>query len=209
MKDTGPDAVPPDLSRSLGADRREVDARARAVLEDRPLFDVPVEDRAHLVLDREDETRAALLLALGAPADVEPHRRVERGLLGDEEVRQLVPESLGLGVVEEVAALSALVVVPGDDPVDHLLDGALPLRGVRGAAEVLLRGDVRGVLRPRPRDLDAPLLERDLARPVVLDDRVARVPLDLVVGMHPRRREVAPDVKTPVGSGVGRVEAHL
>src|SRR3712207_7958174 len=58
------------LFRSGGADLREVDAGTGAALEDRPLLHVPVEDGLHLVLDREDETRAALLLALVAPADV-------------------------------------------------------------------------------------------------------------------------------------------
>ena len=52
MKLTGPDAVPPPFSSSY--DERifdEVDARARAALEDRALLDVPVEDRVHRVVD--------------------------------------------------------------------------------------------------------------------------------------------------------------
>src|SRR4026208_1026849 len=96
MKLTGPLAVPPPASGAppppdppppsrcppagerlpARADPAQVDPRARAALEDRPLLDVPVEDRAHRVVDREDEARAALLRRVGH-AHVEPHRRVE------------------------------------------------------------------------------------------------------------------------------------
>ncbi len=55
------------------ADPREVDARARATLEDDALFGVPVEDRAHRVLDGEDEAGAPLLGDV-LHADVEPDR---------------------------------------------------------------------------------------------------------------------------------------
>ena len=59
MKLTGPDAVPPPLRMlDADADAGEVDARARAALEDRALLDVPVEDGVHLVVDREDEAGA-------------------------------------------------------------------------------------------------------------------------------------------------------
>ena len=47
------------------------------------------------------------LLGHALDADVEPHRRVERRLLGDEQVLELVAEGLGLVVVDEVAALDA------------------------------------------------------------------------------------------------------
>jgi hypothetical protein len=124
-------------------------------------------------------------------------------------VRELVPECVRLGVVDEVAARPPLLVVAGHDAIDHLLDRTLALRRVGRAAEVLLGGDVRGVLGPRARHLDALLLEGDLTRAVVLDEGVARVPLDLVVGVDARRREVAADPKTPVGSGIGRAGAHL
>ena len=77
------------------ADLREVHARARTALEDDPLFPVPVEDRVHRVVDREDEARARLLRH-ALHADVEPHRRVERGALVHEHVLQLVTERLRL-----------------------------------------------------------------------------------------------------------------
>ena len=88
------------------ADVRQVDAGAGAALEDRALLDVPVEDRVHRVVDGEDEARRRLLRHAG-DADVEPHRAVERRLLGDDEVLQLGVERVGLAVVDEVAALDA------------------------------------------------------------------------------------------------------
>ena len=84
------------------ADAGQVDAGAGAALEDRALFPVPVEDRVHRVVDREDEARARLLRH-ALHADVEPHRRVERGALVHEDVLELVAERLGFLVVDEVA----------------------------------------------------------------------------------------------------------
>ena len=82
----------------------EVDTRTRAALEDDALFGVPIEDRAHRVLDGEDEARAALL-GHALHADVEPDRRVEGGLLRDEQVFQFGAEDLGLFVVDEVVGV--------------------------------------------------------------------------------------------------------
>ena len=72
MKLTGPEAVPPPFEQLVRrADARQVDAGARAALEDDPLLGVPVEDRVHRVLDREDEAVvdpqavAQVLAALG------------------------------------------------------------------------------------------------------------------------------------------------
>src|SRR4029079_10949646 len=77
------------------AQARQVEARARAAAEDDPLASDPVEDRLHRVVDREDEAGRALRRLL--EADVEPHRRVERGVLVDEDRLQLGLEGLGLG----------------------------------------------------------------------------------------------------------------
>ena len=167
---------------------REVDARARAAAEDDALAADPVEDRLHRVVDREDEAGGALRLLL--EADVEPDRAVERGVLVDEDRLQLGLERLGLVVVGEVAALLA----PGDgrvdDAADHLLHARLALRRGEPAAEVLLRDDVRRGLRPELRELDAALLE---GRAVAAgDDRVARLPLDLVERVAAGNREEAP-----------------
>ena len=96
MKLTGPDCGAAALQVLVRrADVRQVDARARTALEDRALFPVPVEDRVHRVVDGEDEARARLLRH-ALHADVEPHRRVERGALVHEDVLELVAERLGL-----------------------------------------------------------------------------------------------------------------
>jgi hypothetical protein len=168
---------------------REVETGAGAVLEDDAFLDVPVEDRLHLVFDREDEAGADLLLAHGSPTDVEPNRRVESGFLVDQEVGELGFEDVGLGGIGEVATGQALVVIAVHYPIDHLLDRTLTVGRALGAPEVLLGGDVGGVLRPLLGDLDALLLEGDLAGSIVLDHRIAQLPLDLVVGMDPLGRE--------------------
>ena len=188
MKLTGPEAVPPPLSSSTEERmRRQVDARARAALEDRALLDVPVEDRVHLVVDGEDEAGRGLL-GHARDADVEPHRRVERRLLGDEQVLELVAEGLGLVVVDEVAALDAPAGDRVGHPVDHLPQRRLPLGRAEGAPEVLLGDDVRGVQRPGGRELDPELLEGDRAVTEVRDAGVAPLPVHLVVGVRSRRR---------------------
>src|SRR5207249_721129 len=106
----------------------------------------------------------------------EPDRRVERGELIDEDRLQLVLERLRLVLVGEVAALPAPGADSADDAADHLLDGGLALGTRHASAEVLLRHDVRGGLRPELRKLDAALLEGGavLARNV----RVTRLPFD-------------------------------
>src|SRR5213078_3080315 len=134
---------------------REVDARAGAAAEDDPLAPDPVEDRLHRVVDREDEARAALRLLL--EADVEPDRRVEGDVLVDQERLQLGLEGLRLRLVGEVAALAPPGADRVDDTADHLLDALLALGRGHAAAEVLLRDDVRGGLRPELRELDAVL----------------------------------------------------
>jgi len=136
-------------------------------------------------------TSGDLFFPLRPPADVEPHRRVEGGLLGNEQVHELVLKHLGLGFVAEVAPAQALLGVAVGDPVDHLLDGALAPGGPGRAAEVLLGGDIGGVLRPLLGDLHVLLLERHLTRPIVADDRIPQLPLDIVVGVPSCSRKTA------------------
>src|SRR5665213_4469513 len=57
-----------------GTHARKVQARSRTTLEDHAFLADPREDRLHLVLDRQDETRRAL--GVLARPDVEPHWRV-------------------------------------------------------------------------------------------------------------------------------------
>src|SRR5690606_31044313 len=122
-------------------------------------------------------------------ADVEPHRAVEGRLLVQEQMDELHLEGVGVLLAREVAELAAPARDRAGDAADHLLDGGLALGRAEAAAEVLLGDDVRRVLRPALRELDAALLEGRVVR--IADDRVADLPLDLVEGMDTRRR-VAP-----------------
>jgi hypothetical protein len=174
------------------ADAGEVDAGAGAALEDDALLPVPVEDRVHGIVDREDEAGAGLL-GHARDADVEPHRAVERGLLGDEQVLELGVERVGLGVVGEVATLGAPAGDLVGHPVDDLAQRPLALGRAQGAAEVLLGHDVGGIERPGGREFDPDLLEGDGPVPEVGDARVAPVPVDHLVGMHALGRVMATD----------------
>src|SRR5437899_3332001 len=61
---------------------------------------------------------------------------------------------------------------------------AVPPPRLQRATEILLRDDVRGVLRPALGELHVPLLERVPALLEVRDDGVARLPFDLVERMN-------------------------
>src|SRR6185295_2470387 len=187
-----------------GAQLREVAARARAELEEHSLGLRQTEDGAHGVLDRVDEAGRAL--RLGPDADVEPHRRVEAGVLVEQDVRQLVAERLGVRLGGEVAAVAA----PGRQgvrhPADELPDAALAVRRADMAAEVLRDHDVGRRLRPELRHLDALLLE-DLLPLLVRDHGIAQLPLDGVEGILPGRGVVALEVETPCRSLLG--DLHL
>src|SRR5581483_2188906 len=163
------------------AELREVDAGAGAAAEDDALAANPVEDRLHRVVDREDEAGGALRLLL--EADVEPDRAVEGCVLVDEDGLQLGLEGVALRVICEVATRGAPRDARVDDAADHLLHARLALGRAEAAAEVLLRDDVRGRLRPELRELDAALLERR-AIPAG-DDGVPRLPFDLVERVAP------------------------
>ena len=120
----------------------------------------------------EDEAGAALRLLL--EADVEPDGRVERRHLVQQDVGQLGLEGVPVLGRGEVAALATPVGDRARDARDHLLDRALARRRVQLSAEVLLGDDVGRVLRPRRRELDVRLVERDLVP--VTDLRVPQSP---------------------------------
>ncbi len=187
----------------------EVDAGAGATLEDDAFLAVPVEDRVHRVVDRQEEAGARLLAHAGH-ADVEPDRAVEGRALGDEDVLQFVGEGGGLILVGEVAALTTPQRDRVDDTVDDLTDRGLALGGSEGAAEVLLGDDVGGVHRPRDGELDIELLEGDRAVLPVGDASVATLPDHLVVGVNPRRTEQPLDADRSVrwGEGCGLLGCH-
>src|SRR3982074_2365876 len=152
MKATGPAAAAPP---------REVGAGAAAELEQHAFGLDQLEDRLHRVLNRVDEARRALLGAAGH-ADVEPHRAVARGVLGDQQEPQLLGPVLGVLVGGEVGALEAPLLQRLDHAVDELTDTGLTLWRAGPAAEVLLRDDVDGQLRPGAGNFDGLLLEDDL-----------------------------------------------
>jgi hypothetical protein len=66
-----------------------------------------------------------------------------------------------------------------DDAADQLLDRTLAIRRADVAAEILRDYDVGGLLRPRLGHLDLTLLEDDAAL-LAADDRIAKLPFDLV-----------------------------
>src|SRR5665648_775522 len=170
-----------------GPDAREVEPGARATLEDHPLLAVPVQDRVHRVVDREDEAGAHLLRGRGA--HVEPHGGVEGEHLVQQHPGQLVLEAGRVLVGGEVAVVASGLRVGQDDPADELLEAPLPDGGADRPAEVLGRDDGGSVHRPRRRELHTLLLEDGLAGPPVGLHDVAALPLDLVVGVRARRRE--------------------
>ena len=145
--------------------------------------------RIDSIVSSTDRMKQALTCCGRRGADVEPDRRVEAEHLVQQHPGQLVGEDLGVRVGGEVAAVDPGPVVGTDDPVDQLAQAGLALRGADGAAEVLAGDDVRGVHRPVRRELHAALLEVDRAVPPVRHDDVPALPLDLVVGMHPRGGE--------------------
>ena len=107
MKLTGPLAVPPPLRCSC--DERMLE---RLMPEPEPPLKIVPSSRYQLRMPSIVSSTARMKHALpccGTPlhADVEPHRRVERGALGDEEVLELVAERGALLLVDEVAVLHA------------------------------------------------------------------------------------------------------
>ena len=108
-------------------------------------------------------------------ADVEPDRPVERRLLVDQQVLQIVRERLQIVLAREVLLLPRPAGDRVDDAADQLLDAALALRRADLPAEILRDDDVGGLLRPEAGHLDVALLEDDLAL-LVADDGRADAP---------------------------------
>ena len=128
------------------AQRGEIRARAGAPLEEHALGLHQVHDGLHIVLHGVDEAGRAL--RLGLHADVEPDRRIEAHLLLDEQVRQVVAESVARGGGGEISA----VLAPADDRIDHAADqlphGSFALGRIQLAVEVFRRDDIGRRLRP-------------------------------------------------------------
>src|SRR5207344_2541430 len=113
---------------------------------------------------------------------------VEGGLLVHEDVFQIVAERLKILFRREVLVDAAPLRDRADHPADELLDAALALGRSDLSAEILRDDDVRGLLRPRLRNLDVALLEHDLAAQAA-DDGRAELPLDLVERIDSGLRE--------------------
>src|SRR5207302_8394268 len=146
---------------------------------------------------------------LGPPgnAQVVPDGAVERGVLGDQQVAKLLLPAEGVLFGGEVAALTAPAAERPDHPVDQLPDAGLALGRALLAAEVLLGHDVDGQLRPGAGDLDVLLLKDQLAF-LATDGGGAALPLDKVVSMAARGREVALEPK-PLGGSAGGLASRF
>ena len=173
------------------ADTTQVDAGTRPALEDQPFLGVPVQDRLHGVLDRQDEAGGGLWQGPRNP-DVEPHGRVERRLLGDEQMGELIGERSRFVRVGEVPALGTPAADRAGDPVDHLTQRVLAVITAEPASEILLGDDIDGVLRPRGRELHAVLLEDGLAAGAG-DECAPPAPLHRVEGVHTLEGEESPE----------------
>ena len=115
-------------------------------------------------------------------------------MLGNQQEAELLGPVVGVLVSGEVATFAA---PPGQrlhDPVDDLADAGLALWAARAAAEVLLGDDVDGQLGPGAWNLYVFLLEDDLTL-LAGDRRRPALPLDQVVRVAVRRREVALEPK--------------
>src|SRR4029079_3899886 len=119
---------------------------------------------------------------------VEPHRAVERSLLVDEQVLQVVAERLKVVLRREVLLLARPARNRVHHAADQLLDRTLAPGRADLSTEVLGDDDVGGLLRPLTRELDVPLLEDQLTA-LVGDDRGPKLPLNLVERIHPVLRK--------------------
>ena len=145
-----------------------------------------------------ERMKQALHCGLLLEADVEPHGRVERRHLVQQDVRQLVLEGVGVLVASRSSrrARPQPAIVPATRPIICLTECSRAGRAEL-PAEVLLGDDVRRVLRPALGELDVALLEGDAV--AVADARVAQLPLDGVERMRPRGREEALDRQRAAG----------
>ena len=142
-----------------------------------------------IVSSTERMKQADGLLGHALDADVEPHRRVERRLLGDDQVLELGAEGLGLARRRRSSRpRMPQAVMVSTTRSATCLQRRLPLGRAERAPEVLLGDDVGGVERPADGELDAELLEGDRAVAVVGDAGVAPLP------RRPRRRGATPSV---------------
>src|SRR5206468_3679877 len=121
-------------------------------------------------------------------ADVEPHRRIERGHLIKKDMCELVVKRVAIRLGCEVAALASPSRDRARDAADELARRGLAIGRADMAAEVLRYDDVGGHLRPELRHLDVFLLEDDAAT-FVGDGRRSHLPFARVIDVDARLRE--------------------
>ena len=126
MKLTGPDAVPPLASGSI-----EPRIFERLIPEPEPprkmlaLLGVPVEDRLHVVLDREDEAGRASSGSPRMPPTLNHTGELNAAIWCSRMWVSSASKHLGVLVGREVAALATPGRDRARDPADHLLDRVL------------------------------------------------------------------------------------
>ena len=196
------------------AQRREVRARARAILKEHRLVTRQPHDVFHRVLNGLDETGRALrvlivvcrafgLVGFGVPVEVaigtshtillgkpnvEPHRRIERAHLIHSQVGQVLIKVLGVFVGGEQAVGLAPVGDRPRDAVYELTYRVLALGCAVLAVEVFAHDNVRRQLTPAFRDLNIVLIENGVALRVA-DVCRARRPSNIIKRVRARCRE--------------------
>ena len=201
---------------AMRSQRAQIGAGARTELEEHCLATGELHDVFHVVLDALNETGRGLgifvgvlrlhdLVLRGIPvpiahraldavlmeqADVEPNRRVERGVLMNAQPRQIAVEILGVGSRGEIAVFQAPVGDRAADTVNKLPDAPLAFRGAVFTVKILVNDDVGRQLGPENRNFAVFLLEQNLAA-FALDGGSSRFPFNRVKRLrHVRRAEL-------------------
>ena len=93
--------------------------------------------------------------------NVEPHRRVETGLLRQHQVSEFIAEVLSVFRRLEIALIAAPIRNRVDHAMDQLAYAGLPFRGANLAVKILTNYNVCSSLRPIFGNLDIALFEDD------------------------------------------------
>ena len=213
---------------AAGAQRAEVGAGSRSVLEEHGLGARQVHDPFHRILDGVDETGRALRVLVArsrvvhaarhrvpvpvlafrirfqpVAAHVEPHRRVEGRLLRQQHVRQLVVEDGRIDGRGKVAAGQAPVADGLGHAPHQLAHAGFALRRIQPSVQVLRGHNVGRRHRPVHGHFHVLLLEDGVALGVGNRRRPA-LPLELVVGRDALGRKTARKCQPLLGALGGR-----
>ena len=186
-----------------GPQAREIDARPRSALEDNAFLPVPIQDGVHVVVHGNDEAGTRLRRRALHP-DVEPHRRVERRLLVQQNVGQLMRKNFRILLAGKIPVVVAPSGDGAHDPVEHLAHRAFAPGGIERSAEILRGHHVGCQLRPRFGEFHVTLFEH--RTPIFTGDHgVAIFPRNGVVRTHVGMGEIA--LHRQAGRGVRRRRA--